>query len=91
MFKKLFALAATAAVTAAGVKVVKDIIAADEEENNVIDLDKCQCEAKEEKTCCCQEEETCCCQKEEECCCQEEQCCCSSEEACCCNQESTEE
>ena len=46
MFKRLFGTAVAAAVVAAGAKVVSDILKADEEEKNVIELD--QPEVKEE-------------------------------------------
>ena len=39
MFKKLFGTAVLTAVAAAGVKVVKDILDADEEDNKLIQLD----------------------------------------------------
>ena len=40
MFRKLFGTAVAAAVVAAGVKVVNDILKADEEEKNIIELDQ---------------------------------------------------
>ena len=46
MFKRLFGTAVAAAVVAAGAKVVSDILKADEEEKNVMELD--QPEVKEE-------------------------------------------
>ena len=48
MLKRLFGTAVAAAVVAAGAKVVTDILKADEEEKNVIELE--QPEEKEEKT-----------------------------------------
>lgn len=55
MFKRLFGLAVATAVVAAGVKVVKDILNADEEEKSVIDLDNCS--NHETGCCCCHKEE----------------------------------
>ncbi|MBO4219262.1 MAG: hypothetical protein IKX74_05085 [Erysipelotrichaceae bacterium] len=40
MLKRLFGTAVAAAVVAAGAKVVTDILKADEEEKNVIELDQ---------------------------------------------------
>ena len=55
MFKRLFGLAVATAVVAAGVKVVKDILNAYEEEKSVIDLDSCS--NHESSCCCCHKEE----------------------------------
>lgn len=60
MFKRLFGVAVVAAAVAACVKVVKDVLNADEEEKNVIDLDKCDCQ----QECDCQSE---CCQCHNDC------------------------
>ncbi len=54
MFKRLFGLAVFTAAVATGVKVVKDILNADEEEKSVIDLDSC---TNSESCCCCHKEE----------------------------------
>lgn len=55
MFKKLFGLAVATAAVATCVKVVKDVLNADEEEKNVIDLDDCSCQHEEKcENCDCQ-------------------------------------
>ncbi|MBQ6655525.1 MAG: hypothetical protein IJM79_08405 [Erysipelotrichaceae bacterium] len=49
MLKRLFGTAVAAAVVAAGAKVVNDILKADEEEKNVIELDQPEEEEKTEE------------------------------------------
>ena len=49
MLKRLFGTAVAAAVVAAGAKVVTDILKADEEEKNVIELDQPEEEEKTEE------------------------------------------